>query len=137
MSRSTIASVSRAGIARLGRIAPTAGSAALLCSLVGALAALLPLTAPAQGDAGRGKALYGVCATCHGDNGEGRQEMNAPALAGRETWYLVRQLRNFKSGARGSDSRDIYGLQMAPMAQVLADDQAIDDVVAYIGSLGQ
>lgn len=89
----------------------------------------------AQGDPERGKGLYGVCATCHGPNGEGMQEMNGPALAGRESWYLRRQLENFKSGARGSDSRDTYGLQMAPMAQLLPDAQAIADIVAYISSL--
>jgi cytochrome c oxidase subunit 2 len=89
----------------------------------------------AQGDAERGKVLYPVCATCHGDNAQGMPDMNGPALAGREGWYLRRQLQNFKSGARGSDSRDIYGLQMAPMAQLLQDDQAIADVVAYIASL--
>ena len=89
----------------------------------------------AQGDAERGKALFAVCATCHGDNAQGMPDMNGPALAGRESWYLRRQLQNFKSGARGSDSRDIYGLQMAPMAQLLQDEQAIADVVAYITSL--
>ena len=94
-----------------------------------------PAATLAQGDAERGKALYAVCATCHGENGEGMQDMNGPALAGRESWYLRRQLENFKSGARGSDSRDIYGLQMAPMAQLLQDAQAIADVVAYITSL--
>src|SRR5690606_12161484 len=91
--------------------------------------------APAAGDADRGKALYAVCSTCHGPNGEGMREMNAPALAGREEWYLVRQLENFKSGARGKDPRDIYGLQMAPMAQLLADKQAIEDVAAFLGGL--
>jgi len=91
--------------------------------------------AQSQGDAERGKALYAVCATCHGPNAEGLKEMNAPSLAGQESWYLRRQLENFKSGARGSDSRDTYGLQMAPMAQLLQDDQAIADVVAYIDSL--
>jgi len=90
----------------------------------------------AAGNAERGKALYGVCATCHGPNGEGLREMNGPALAGREEWYLVRQLKNFKSGARGTDPSDIYGLQMAPMAQLLANDQAIEDMAAYLNSLG-
>ena len=108
--------------------------------LIGATAVLtaltsLPPAALAQGDAERGKALYAVCATCHGDNGQGMQDMNGPALAGREPWYLRRRLENFKSGARGSDSRDIFGLQMAPMAQLLQDEQAIADVVAYISSL--
>lgn len=89
----------------------------------------------AAGDADRGKALYAVCATCHGPNAEGMQEMNAPALAGREEWYLVRQLKNFKSGVRGGNAGDVYGLQMAPMAQVLPNDQAIEDVAAYLRSL--
>ena len=71
----------------------------------------------------------------HGDQAEGMQEMNGPALAGREEWYLRRQLQNFKSGARGTDSRDLYGLQMAPMAQLLQDEQAIIDVAAYLSSL--
>jgi cytochrome c553 len=93
-----------------------------------------PLAASAA-DIERGKTLYAVCATCHGDEGQGMQDMNGPALAGREEWYLRRQLQNFKSGARGSDSRDVYGLQMAPMAQLLPDDEAIADVVAYISSL--
>ena len=99
------------------------------------LAGVWPLAGLAQGDASRGAALYAVCATCHGDRGEGMQDMNGPALAGREEWYLKRQLQNFKSGVRGGDSRDIYGKQMAPMAQLLPDDQAIADVVAYIASL--
>ena len=90
----------------------------------------------AAGDEARGKALYGVCATCHGPDAQGMKEMNAPRLAGREEWYLIRQLQNFKSGARGKDPRDTYGLQMAPMAQVLADQQAIEDVAAYLRSLG-
>lgn len=97
------------------------------------VAAALP--AFAAGDPERGAALYAVCATCHGDRGEGLHEMNGPALAGREAWYLKRQMQNFKSGARGSDPRDVYGRQMAPMAQLLADDQAIDDVIAFLTSL--
>lgn len=104
--------------------------------LAAAAGTLLPATGSlAAGDAGRGKALYAVCSTCHGPNGQGMQEMNAPALAGREEWYLIRQLENFKSGIRGKDTRDTYGLQMAPMAQLLADKQAIEDVAAYLGSM--
>jgi len=100
-----------------------------------ALAATIGANALAQGDVERGRGWYAICATCHGENGEGMQEMNAPALAGREEWYLVRQMQNFKDGVRGSDPGDIYGLQMAPMAQVLPDRQAIQDVVAYLASL--
>lgn len=94
-------------------------------------------SALAAGDATRGQQLYAVCTTCHGQNGEGSQEMNAPALAGREVWYLVRQIENFRSGVRGSNPADTFGLQMAPMAKVLADKQAIEDVAAYLSGLAK
>lgn len=102
-----------------------------------AVAALLlwQQTGHAAGDPSRGKELFTVCTTCHGPEAKGQEEMNAPALAGREAWYIVRQLQNFKSGVRGSDPADIYGLQMAPMAQLLADKQAMQDVAAYLESL--
>jgi cytochrome c oxidase subunit 2 len=103
-----------------------------------ALASSLTLWSQAglgAGDVERGKTLFAVCSTCHGDRAEGMEEMNAPALAGREEWYLRRQIQNFKSGARGTNSSDIYGLQMAPMAQLLQDEQAISDVAAYLASL--
>lgn len=102
------------------------------------LAVGLALTAEATqaaGDAERGKSLYAVCSTCHGPKAEGMKEMNAPALAGREAWYLARQIQNFKDGVRGKNPADTYGLQMAPMAQILPDRQAIDDVAAYLSSL--
>jgi len=82
-----------------------------------------------------GRVLYGTCAACHGPNGEGLEALNAPKIAG-QSWYTVRQLQNFKNGVRGSDPRDIYGQQMAPMAQILTTDQAIQDVSAYIETLG-
>lgn len=87
-------------------------------------------------DAEAGRLLYGVCSACHGPNGEGLQALNGPRIAGQQAWYTERQLQNFKSGARGSDPRDVYGQQMAPMAQTLTTDKAIKDVAAYIESLG-
>ena len=93
------------------------------------------LTALAAGDAAKGKTLYATCLACHGANGEGNKALNAPRLAGQEEWYVARQLKNFKDGIRGADANDIYGQQMRPMAQILADDQAIADVAAYIATL--
>jgi len=46
---------------------------------------------------------------------------------------LVTQLKNFKQGVRGTHPKDLYGRQMTLMA-ALADDQATDDLVAYIDS---
>jgi cytochrome c oxidase subunit II len=82
-----------------------------------------------------GKNLYATCAACHGDNGEGKLEFNAPKLSGQSAWYLERQLHLFKSGARGTHERDRFGQMMAPMAATLVDANAVADVVAYIASL--
>jgi cytochrome c oxidase subunit II len=87
------------------------------------------------GDAAAGKTAYATCAACHGPNGEGMVQMNAPKLAGQEDWYLVRQLANFKKGVRGADPKDTFGVQMRGMAGVLSSDKAVNDVVTYIGTL--
>jgi cytochrome c553 len=87
------------------------------------------------GNATRGGTLYVACASCHGSNGEGNQTLGAPALADRTDWYLVRQLKNYKAGLRGTDHRDDKGAQMRALAATLPDAQAIDDVVAYINTL--
>jgi cytochrome c oxidase subunit 2 len=87
------------------------------------------------GDAAAGKALFTVCAGCHGAQGEGNPAVNAPKLSGQADWYLKRQLKYFKQGVRGTDDRDAGGKTMAPMAATLPDDAAIDNVVAYIKTL--
>jgi cytochrome c oxidase subunit 2 len=92
-------------------------------------------TAHAAGDPERGKTLFTICTTCHGPDARGMKELNAPALAGREAWYIARQLQNFKSGVRGKNPADLFGQQMAPMAMTLPDAQAIDDIAAYVESL--
>jgi len=89
----------------------------------------------AAGDAATGKTLYAICSACHGASGEGMAALNAPANAGQDSWYMTRQLKNFRAGIRGAHPDDAFGAQMRPMAMVLADDQAIADVVAYIASL--
>lgn len=89
----------------------------------------------AAGDVAKGKALYNICAACHGANAEGTAMLNAPANAGQDPWYMIRQLKNFRAGIRGAHPDDTFGAQMRPMAMVLAGDQDIEDVVAYITSL--
>ena len=88
-----------------------------------------------KGDATAGKAAYAICASCHGANGEGNKALNAPAIAGQNDWYIVRQLYNFKNGIRGVDPKDSYGQQMRPMAMTLPDDKAINNIAAYISTL--
>ncbi len=88
------------------------------------------------GNAEGGKATYDlVCVACHGDQAQGNAQLNAPKLAGQEPWYIARQLKNFKEGVRGSDQRDLFGMQMRPMALTLKGDQDIANIVAYISTL--
>lgn len=93
------------------------------------------LRARPAADVVAGKALFATCAACHGASAEGNLAMNAPRLNGQGAWYLERQLRQFKAGARGAHEKDPYGRMMAPMAATLVDEAAIADVAAYIASL--
>jgi cytochrome c oxidase subunit 2 len=92
-------------------------------------------SAKATGDAAAGKQLYAVCAACHGLQAEGNPALHAPKLSGQGDWYLQRQLKSFKQGARGTHDKDVFGKMMAPMAATLVDDTAIDNVSAYIKTL--
>ena len=94
-----------------------------------------PPPATLGGDRERGRSLYRTCAACHGAEGQGIWTTNAPRLSHMSDWYLARQLRNFKQGVRGGHPQDFYGAQMAEMSKILADEQAIDDLLAYIHSL--
>ncbi len=101
------------------------------------VAAMKPV--PAQptlkGSLVKGEQKYAVCSACHGPDGNGNKELNAPKLAGQSDWYLLTQLKNFKSGARGGDvARDPIGASMRPNAMLL-DDQGMLDVIAYINAL--
>ena len=93
------------------------------------------LLARPDGDATVGRASYAVCAACHGAQGEGNQAMNSPKLTGLNGWYIKRQLLNFKSGVRGAHEDDVFGQQMRPMAATLVNDEAINNVIAYINTL--
>ena len=92
-------------------------------------------SAQAPGDAAAGKPLYAVCAACHGLQAQGNPALHAPKLSGQGDWYLKRQLKYFKNGARGTHDKDVFGKMMAPMAATLGDEAAIDNVVAYIKTL--
>ncbi len=90
----------------------------------------------ASGDPKKSQALYeSTCAQCHGQVGEGVWTVNAPALTGLEGWYLAAQIKNFRDGIRGRHADDLYGLQMGLVSNTMTDDQAIEDMVAYITTL--
>jgi len=95
----------------------------------------LTLAQLAGADVVAGKAVYAICATCHGVAGEGNQVMNAPRLAGQEPWYIKRQLAAYKAGTRGTVAGDVPGMQMRPMAMTVATPQQEDNLIEYILTL--
>lgn len=86
-------------------------------------------------DLNAGRQAYVVCASCHGQQGEGNRAMNAPKLAGLQSWYVDRQLRYYQTGVRGAHQDDAFGRMMAPMANTVASPEARANVSAYIASL--
>ena len=120
----------------IGMVATLADEAAV--DNVVAHIATLPdnsLKATVEGDVENGKSIYAVCAYCHGGDGMGIQALNAPRIAGSSDWYMARQLDNFKTGVRGAHPKDYYGYQMGLLSITLRDEQAINDVIAYINTL--
>lgn len=86
-------------------------------------------------DLDAGEQLYGTCVSCHGEEGQGNQQLNAPAIAGLAPWYTSRQLDYFRNGVRGAHEDDQYGSQMTAFANTLSGPEAIRDVAAYIAQL--
>ncbi|HEY7672653.1 MAG TPA: c-type cytochrome, partial [Gammaproteobacteria bacterium] len=88
-----------------------------------------------EGNAAVGAGTYAVCAACHGPQGEGNVALNAPKLAGLDSWYMRHQIANFQNGVRGADPQDMYGVQMAPMARTLVNAESVENVLAHIATL--
>lgn len=82
-----------------------------------------------------GHALYESCKSCHGDKGEGKHEIAAPAIAGLPKWYVESTVRKFRTGLRGAHPDDYEGLRMRPMSRQMANDREIETVSAYVAAL--
>jgi cytochrome c553 len=108
---------------------------------VAAYVASLPVVKPeatlSGGDPARGAAHYAVCQACHGGAGEGVEATNGPPLAYQSDWYILSSLERYKRGVRGSNPADANGAVMRGMANILVDEQAMKDVIAYITSLAK
>jgi cytochrome c oxidase subunit 2 len=91
-----------------------------------------PTAQPDEAAVAAASGSYKTCAGCHGANGEGNASLQAPALVNLDSWYLKRQMDNFRSGIRGSNANDTWGLQMAAQSAVLTNAAEVDAVVAQI-----
>ncbi len=77
-----------------------------------------------------GKIFQQVCANCHGEKGEGKEELKAPSIGGLPEWYVAEQTEKFRSGLRGAHPKDIFGQQMRAITLSLTPEQ-VKDASAY------
>lgn len=73
----------------------------------------LLLSTPTLAQEGSAQALVGACARCHGEDGNSPGQY--PSLARQQQAYLVKQMMDFKSGARSDP-------QMSPMIGILNEE---------------
>ncbi len=99
----------------------------LLAAIAGA-SLILSANVAAAGDAAAGKAKAAVCGACHGPDGNSPNPL-WPNLAGQKPAYIVKQLKDFKSGARKDPV-------MAPMAVPLSA-QDMENLAAFFASQKQ
>lgn len=78
------------------------------------------------GNTKNGQSLANNCMACHGSNGDNTVSTTTPKLAQQIKQYIVKQLHDFKSGARRSSI-------MSSMAGMLSDQDMLD-VAAYFSS---
>jgi cytochrome c553 len=92
------------------------------------LSAMLAFTASSSmaADIAAGSTRATQCAACHGSNGHAVAPQT-PSLAGQDEDYLVKQLQDFRSGARQDET-------MSVIAKSLSDTE-IANLSAYFNSL--
>jgi len=79
---------------------------------------------------GNMEAKVSACIACHGPSGRGNAPAGYPSIAGQHAVYTVKQLQDYRSGARKSD---LSGM-MRGTTERLTDDE-INAVASYIQGL--
>jgi cytochrome c553 len=92
----------------------------------------LPEGAPSEAE--RGQQIYVICGACHGSLALGEQRLGAPSLVGQQEAYLLRQLRNFRSGIRGGKG-DVQARQMRLILDTVSSESDWKAVITYVLSL--
>ena len=87
-----------------------------------------------KGDKELGKQLYQTCIPCHGEEAQGKRLLSAPSLHHLEGWYIVMQLKAFKTKRRGYHPKDIHGQQMVQATSHL-NGKDFNNLAAYITSI--
>ncbi len=70
------------------------------------------------------------CSGCHGEDGKGNAVLKFPSLAGQHADYIVKMLKEFRSGTRSNDKNAL----MRNIAMDL-DDKEIEALAAFITAM--
>jgi len=97
-------------------------------SVIALLCILMSSTAIAEGNPVAGKSKSLLCSGCHHRDGNSKNP-NYPILAGQGQDYLIKQLLDYKSGARKEE-------QMTPMVEAVSAED-IKDIAAYFSIQGR
>ena len=98
-----------------------------MSGLAAIVVVLAPFSATAQeADVKSGAARAAVCFSCHGEDGVSKNS-SWPNLAGQNSKYLVKQMKDFRDGRRQDPT-------MEAMARPLSDKDIIN-ISAYYASL--
>ena len=103
---------------------PSLRAIVVVVMLAGLCTASMPTATAADANAGKTRAAQ--CAACHGPDGIAVLP-EAPNLAGQVEGYLVKSLKDFRSGARKQE-------QMSVMAKTLSD-RDIENLAAWYHQL--
>lgn len=84
----------------------------------------------AEGDAARGESLAYTCLGCHGIEGyrNAYPSYRVPMLGGQKAAYIVAAVKGYRDGLR------VHPTMQAQASSL--DDQQIEDVAAYLATLG-
>jgi cytochrome c553 len=102
---------------------------ALTRSLLGLLAATIPLSAMAEPDMERGKTLHRQCALCHGQHSQGILGGKYPRLAGMPEYYLLEMMEKYKAGTLDYPAMTVVG----GMRNLPQED--LESLAAYISDI--
>lgn len=77
-----------------------------------------------------GKKIYELCATCHADNGWGKEDGSFPVIAGQHRSVIIKQLADIR--ARNRENPTMYPFSGD---DVIGGPQGLEDVAEYISKL--
>ncbi|TVQ86063.1 MAG: hypothetical protein EA400_13910 [Chromatiaceae bacterium] len=88
-----------------------------------------PARSARETDLQAGAVMFRQCALCHGQHGQGIIGGKYPRIGGLPDYYLLKALRDYKTGERGYDAMLVVG------GLKHADEAALADLAAYIAAI--